>query len=475
MSRSPAALVWFRRDLRDFDHAALSQALQRFARVYCAFIFDTDILDTLPDRQDRRLSFIHAALTELDTALRQRGGGLIVRHGRAIEEIPRLAQQLKVVAVFANHDYEPAAIARDTQVATTLKGNGILWNSHKDQVIFEKREVLTRTGKSYGVFTPYKKAWLQALSPRILGTWPVDAFASHLALPPEGNALPALEDIGFAATELKVPTGMSGARSLFADFSGRLHAYQTARDFPAVKGVSYLSPHLRFGTVSIRELVQAASSREDSGAQTWLSELIWREFYTQILFNHPHVVEHAFKPEFDNLLWETGNNADAAFSLWQQGLTGYPLVDAAMRQLLVSSYMHNRLRMLTASFLTKDLGIDWRRGERHFADLLLDFDLAANNGGWQWAASTGCDAQPWFRIFNPVTQSEKFDAQGRFIRRYVPELARIPDRFIHAPWKMRPADQEASACVIGRHYPAPIVDHAEARERTLQRFRRYTS
>lgn len=471
MSRDPAALVWFRRDLRDFDHAALSNALQTYRRVYCTFVFDTDILDVLPSRTDRRVSFIHTCLAELDASLRRRGGGLIVRHGRAIEEIPRLANELKVVAVYANHDYEPAAIARDAKVAATLKGSGIVWHSHKDQVIFERREILTQTGKPYGVFTPYRKVWLQTVNPRALGTWPIPPFAEHFASPPEGSTLPALADIGFVQTESRLAGGMSAGRKLFEEFRTRINDYHLARDFPAVKGVSYLSTHLRCGTVSIRELVQFAHQCEGGGAATWLSELIWREFYQQILFNHPHVVDHAFKPEFDSVIWETGPQADADFAAWQEGRTGYPLVDAAMRQLLQSGYMHNRLRMLAASFLTKDLGIDWRRGERHFADLLLDFDLAANNGGWQWAASTGCDAQPWFRIFNPVTQSEKFDPQGRFIRRYVPELANIPDKFIHAPWKLRPADQATCSCVIGREYPLPIVDHAAAREKTLARFK----
>ena len=243
--------------------------------------------------------------------------------------------------------------------------------------------------------------------------------------------------------------------------------YHEARDFPAVKGVSYLSVHLRFGTVSIRALVRAALARSGEGARCWLGELIWREFYQQLLWHHPHVVDRAFKPGFEVVRWE---DDPAGFDAWCQGRTGYPLVDAAMRQLNTTGYMHNRLRMVTASFLTKDLGIDWRLGERYFARRLNDYDLAANNGGWQWAASTGCDAQPWFRIFNPVTQSKKFDADGRFIRRYLPELAGVPQRFVHAPWEMAEGQQRACGCVVGTDYPAPIVDHAEARSRTLARF-----
>jgi deoxyribodipyrimidine photo-lyase len=255
---------------------------------------------------------------------------------------------------------------------------------------------------------------------------------------------------------------MSGGATLFEDFLTRIDRYHEQRDFPAIKGPSYLSPHLRFGTVSIRQLAAAAHAEslqaDGRGAEVWPNELIWREFYQMILWQRPDVVDHAFKPACVALAWD---EAPALFAAWQTGHTGYPLVDAAQRQLLQSGWMHNRLRMVTASFLTKDLGIDWRLGEQHFADWLLDYDLASNNGGWQWAASTGCDAQPWFRIFNPVTQSERFDPQGKFIRRYVPELADVPDKFIHAPWKM---------ATPPANYPPPLVDHALARERTLARF-----
>ncbi|GAB2877569.1 deoxyribodipyrimidine photo-lyase [Uliginosibacterium flavum] len=471
MSRDPAALVWFRRDLRDFDHAALSHALQAHRRVFCAFIFDTDILDALPSRQDRRVDFIQASLVELDARLRENGGGLIVRLGRAVDEIPRLATELKVVSVFTNHDYEPAAMARDAAVAAALKDCGIVFRSFKDQVIFERREVLTLSHKPFGVFTPYKNAWLKKLRERDYASWPVAEFATNLAPPLEGASVLSLQSIGFEKTDLRVSPGMSAGEDLWEDFSGRINHYQAARDFPAVKGVSYLSTHLRFGTVSIRELVRQAHARGGAGAETWLSELIWREFYQQLLYHHPQVVDHAYKPEFDAIRWEEGTEADERFAAWCAGRTGYPLVDAAQRQLVQTGFMHNRLRMVSASFLTKDLGIDWRRGERFFADWLLDYDLAANNGGWQWAASTGCDAQPWFRIFNPVTQSERFDPQGKFIRRYLPELAALPDKLIHAPWKLKPAEQAAVGCVIGRDTPAPIVDHAAAREKTLLRFK----
>jgi deoxyribodipyrimidine photo-lyase len=262
---------------------------------------------------------------------------------------------------------------------------------------------------------------------------------------------------------------MSGASKLFQDFKQRMDDYHARRDFPAVKGVSYLSTHLRFGNLSIRALASYAHHAGGLGAQTWLSELIWREFYQMLLFHHPRVVNHTYKPQFDALAW---TNDKDKFAAWCEGRTGYPLVDAGMRQLNETGFMHNRLRMVTASFLTKDLQINWRWGERYFAEHLLDYDLAANNGGWQWSASTGCDAQPWFRIFNPVTQSERFDPAGQFIRRYVPELANCPDKFIHAPWTLGNSEQQRCGVVIGRDYPAPIVDHALARVKTLEMFKR---
>ena len=458
------ALVWFRRDLRDHDHAALAAALATATDVYCAFLFDSEILDALPSRNDRRVEFIRGSLVELDTALRGRGGGLIVRHGRAVDEIANLAQQLEVSAVYANRDYEPLTKARDAAVSARLASAGIAFRVFKDQVVFDGDEVLTRTGKPFTVFTPYRNAWVKRLTAADIAEC---ACSGKLATPPVGG-VPTLADIGFAPTglaEIGIHAGIAGARGLWDDFrEGRIGRCASTRDFPSVKGVSYLSVHLRFGTIAIRELVRSAVA---AGADAWLNELVWRDFYFMILDRFPHVVGHAFKPECEAITWDDWPEGLAA---WRAGRTGYPLVDAAMRQLAHCGWMHNRLRMVAASFLVKDLGIDWRHGERHFAEQLIDFDQAANNGGWQWSASTGCDAQPWFRIFNPVTQSEKFDPEGRFIRRYVPELAGVPDRYIHAPWRMGPIEQQAAGAVIGRDYPAPIVDHAEARERTLARF-----
>jgi deoxyribodipyrimidine photo-lyase len=463
-----AALVWFRRDLRDFDHAALHAALTAHDAVHCAFAFDTEILDPLP-RRDRRVEFIWESVRELKASLEAAGGGLHVLHGRAREEIPRLARRLGVAAVFANRDYEPQALARDGAVERELKEAGIALQSRKDQVVFEHGELLTAAGTPFTVFTPYKNAWLKKLSSFFLRAYPVEKYRARLA-PAPGATLPSLEALGFERTnlgQLGIGSGMAGGRKGFADFRRRIAAYGERRDFPALKGPSYLSVHLRFGTVSIRELAGYAWREGSEGAAIWLSELAWRDFYFMILAARPDVVDGAFKQEFNALKFD---GDERHWQAWCAGSTGYPLVDAAMRQLDRTGYMHNRLRMVTASFLVKDLGIDWRRGERYFARQLNDYDLAANNGGWQWAASTGCDAQPYFRIFNPVTQSERFDPEGKFIRRYAPELARVPRRFIHAPWTMDADQQAASVCRIGRDYPAPIVEHALARKRTLERY-----
>jgi deoxyribodipyrimidine photo-lyase len=463
-----SGLVWFRRDLRCNDHAALHHALTSHERVHCVFVFDSTILDPL-QRMDRRVEFILRAVDELDAALREHGGALIVRQGDPVAEIPRLAAELDVDAVYVNRDYEPDAIARDETIRSRLVSADYF--DFKDQVIFERAEVMTQRGTPFSVFTPYKNAWLKRLLASDLQAWPIENLLNRLAPARGDERVPTLEQLGFKSTDLaslRLPTGMSGAQGLFRDFIERIDDYADTRNFPAIKGPSYLSAHLRFGTISIRQLAAYAHAQSSRGAQTWLSELIWRDFYHAILWHHPRVVSRCFKPAFDDLRWD---GAPDLLLAWQQGQTGYPLVDAAMRQLTQSGYMHNRLRMVAASFLTKDLGIDWRLGETWFAQWLLDFDLAANNGGWQWAASTGCDAQPWFRIFNPVTQSEKFDPQGKFIRRYVPELANVSDKFIHAPWTMNAAEQSRYGVTVGDGYPAPVVDHTVARARTLQRFK----
>lgn len=465
------SLVWFRRDLRDFDHAALYHALKSSQQVFCVFVFDTEILDSLTNKADRRVEFIWESVKELKAAFQKNGGDLMVKYGVAREIIPNLAAKLQVNAVFANRDYEPSAVARDADVANHLALNNIEFLHFKDQVIFEKDEILSLSNKPYSVFTPYKNAHRKKLDDFYLKAYPVDKYIHNLAkIAPE--KLVNLETIGFVRTNLealRLPTGMAGGKQLFEDFQNRINRYKEARDFPAIKGVSYLSVHLRFGTVSIRHLARTAWNMAGSGAETWLNELIWRDFYAQILYHHPQVAAgKSFKAEFEHLQF---SNNKTLFKAWCEGQTGYPIIDAAMRQINQTGFMHNRLRMVAASFLVKDLLIDWRWGERYFAENLIDFDLSSNNGGWQWAASTGCDAQPWFRIFNPVTQSERFDASGKFIRKYVPELVNCSDKEIHSPWEIPPLRQQSIHVVIGKDYPLPIVNHAEQRVLALDLYK----
>jgi deoxyribodipyrimidine photo-lyase len=471
MLHYPRSLCWFRRDLRLHDHAGLYHALKNSAQVHCVFVFDTDILDTLVEKQDRRVEFIWHSLRELQERLQQHGGTLQVLYGRAQEVIPRLARELDVQAVFCNHDYEPYARQRDGAVENALAQASITFHHYKDQVIFEQSEILTGTGKSFSVFTPYKNAWLKKLDDFYLHAYPVEKYLSALA-PYETAPLPTLKSMGFVESDLEllaVPIGESGAEQLFADFIQHIDLYHETRNFPAVKGTSFLSTHLRFGTISIRRLASYAYYTGGKGAETWLSELIWREFYQMLLYHHPYLGQgQAFKAQFNAIAFP---NDVTKFSAWCEARTGFPLIDAAMRQLNQTGYMHNRLRMVAASFLVKDLQVDWHWGESYFAERLLDFDLAANNGGWQWAASTGCDAQPWFRIFNPITQSNKFDAQGEFIRHFMPELMQCTDKFIHTPWLMPATEQQRCGLVIGKDYPAPIVDHAVARIKTLELFK----
>lgn len=502
MSKTPCTLVWLRRDLRLSDHTALSRALEFKDPVQLGFVFDTSILNRLPGWkqgdviEDRRVAFIQSAVSEIHGRLAASGKALIVDYGDPVALIPEIAKALGAARVVFARDDEPKALVRDTQVTAALSLLGIEAVSVKDQCILERSEVLTGAGKPFSVFTPYKNAWLKKLTshdfaerdtgagqPRAqqpihqpLASRLLDAADLAQGLAKE---IPSLAAMGFSAGnlfEMRIPLGESGAQQLFEEFKPRIGQYKLARDYPGVKGPSYLSVHLRFGTISIRSLVrfaldaQARNPEGAEGASTWLSELIWRDFYMQILHHHPHVVSRSFRPEYDRIQWHEGDEANAWFAAWCEGRTGYPIVDAGMRQLNATGYMHNRLRMVVASFLTKDLGIHWRRGEDYFAWKLNDFDLSANNGGWQWAASTGCDAQPYFRIFNPVSQSERFDEKAGFIRRYVPEIAALPDKFIHAPWTAPPMVLQQAGIVLGSTYPAPVVDHDQARQKTLMRF-----
>lgn len=479
-----SGLMWFRRDLRANDNAALFHALRSCRQVHCVFVLDRAILDPLP-RADRRVEFILESLVELDATLRalaqDEHAGLIVRHAAAIDEIPRLARHLGVQAVFANHDDEPAMRERDARILGALAAEGIALHTFKDHVIFERSEVLTKAGTPYTVFTPYRKAWLDKLDAFYLKCYPCERHIKALAARPEGlrKVPPKLAEIGFQPTNLKslaLPTGAKGAEALLDEFLSpqRIDRYHETRDFPAIKGPSYLGMHLRFGTVSIRRLVQEAQQRSalgSRGSQSWLSELAWREFFFQLLHHYPHAATGAFRPGYDTIEWERGATADSQFAAWCEGRTGYPLVDAAMRQINQTGYMHGRLRMVTSSFLVKDLGIDWKKGESYFAQKLNDYDLAINNGNWQWVASTGCDPQPWFRVLSPINQSKRFDPQGKFICRYVPELANLPIALLHEPWKGSPRELDEAGIRLGDNWALPLVDHSEARQRTLNRYR----
>ena len=454
----PKALIWMRRDLRLEDHSALAFAESEGLDCALAFVFDDQILRPLP-KDDRRVSFFHAALQEIDEELRERGSCLLVRTGDPAREIPILARKLGVSMVIATKDYEPKAIERDAAVAAELRKQGIELRLLKDQVIFEGREILNGSNAPYQVFTAYKNAWLKVLEPRhyekrgrrlpkLLARGEIEPLAQRWEL----------DAIGFRAQKLWLDPGPKAATSRFNAFTKNISEYCKARDFPGVEGTSGLSAHLRFGTISIRGCVRAALESRSEGAKVWLSELIWRDFYFMILSEFPHVGRgEAFRREYNGIRWP---GRDEHFEAWKEGRTGFPIVDAAMRHFNETGWMHNRLRMVVASFLVKDLLIDWRRGEEVFARGLLDFDLSANNGGWQWSASTGCDAQPYFRVFNPYSQSKKFDPEGEFLRKHLPELSRCQAKEIHEP----------SPLLYG--YPAPIVEHAKQRERAIALFKK---
>lgn len=457
------ALAWIRRDLRLSDHAVLSEATALADQTAVLFVFDTNILSSLePD--DRRVTFIRKSLIEVDEGLRRHGSRLIVRIGDPLQIVPEVAQQLGVDTVYAGRDFEPYAIERDADVGCLLSRHGIRFEQPLDHVIQGADELFNQTGEPFRVFTPYSKAWLARYQPEMAAERVVDLEKLMPADRLEGVGQPwDWQGIGFEENDLWVQPGESGARRQFREFLPAIESYAALRDFPAREATSGLSVHLRFGTLSIRECVREAVARLPH-SQKWLSELIWREFYSMILGQFPHVVESTFQPAYRDLEWP---GDPAHFEAWKEGRTGYPIVDAAMRCLNATGWMHNRLRMVVASFLTKDLLLDWRLGEAYFAQKLLDFELASNNGGWQWAASTGVDAQPYFRIFNPILQSKKFDPDGVFIRRWCPELASLKNEWIHFPSEAPMFDQMDAGCEIGVHYPAPIVRHAEQKERAV--------
>jgi deoxyribodipyrimidine photo-lyase len=421
-------IFWFRRDLRLKDNAALYHALKSANPVIPIFIFDRNILDKLEDKADRRVEFIHAALLEIQEQLLQLGTSLYVYYGTPAQVYAQLVQRYAIDAVFTNHDYEPYALEREELIRTLLQQHSVALHTYKDQVIFEKNEVLKDDGKPYTVFTPYSKKWKAKLNDFYLKPYPTEKYYGNF-FQCSAQLIPSLQAMGFKALDKPFP-----AKALKTEL---LKKYGQQRDYPAIDGTSKLGVHLRFGTISIRQL--AAYARQHS--EVYLNELIWRDFYHNILWHFPQVGQgRAFKTEYDKIEWRKDNGE---FERWCKGHTGYPIVDAGLRELNETGYMHNRVRMIVASFLSKHLLLDWRLGEAYFAAKLLDFDLAANNGGWQWAAGCGCDAAPYFRIFNPYLQTQKFDTELKYIKRWVPEY-----------------DQSG--------YPQPIVEHDMARKRCLE-------
>lgn len=469
---------WFRRDLRLSDNTAFAAAARDSkGDVVPVFVLD-DALLRGKDVAPARIAFLLDSLRALDAELRARGSRLIVQRGNPTEVLPAVLAATSADALYFNRDYTPLARRRDEQVVDTVRRMGARAESFKDLVVLESNELLTSAQKPYVVFTPYKRAWLSKVGERV-STLPAPAQLAAPVL--ESPPIPTPADLG-VTVEQQLPRGgeTEAQRLLRAFVAERITRYDALRDFPAEDATSRLSPHLRFGTISPRQCVQAALEakyladlRTHAAFDTWISELIWREFYIQVLYHFPHADRHNFKREYDALRWGSGSAAldQARFAAWCDGRTGYPIVDAAMRQLNQTGWMHNRARMIVASFLTKDLWLDWRWGERYFMQRLVDGDPAANNGGWQWAAGTGTDAQPYYRIFNPTLQGQRFDPQGDYIRRWLPELARVPNEFIHEPWRMTPMDQLRSNCQIGKDYPYPIVDHAAQKDEMVRRFK----
>ena len=462
-------LCWIRRDLRLSDHRALMEACRAADKVTLVFVYDTTILDKLKDRDDRRVTFIHNSVQEVDQNLRKMGSALVILYGDPRKEIPSLVKKLSIEAVFCNKDYEPSAKERDETVARNLHSKGSRFFTYTDQVVFEGLEVATKSGSAFRIFTPYKNAWLKKLTDDNIEEFRPDLKKLTSIKDLKGFLKRwTLNDIGFQRADLWLEAGESAARKRLSAFVKKLDEYDEKRDLPSKNSTSGLSVHLRFGTISIRKLVRLALKQKSIGAEVWLSELIWRDFYQMILDRFPRVTTSAFQPQYNSIKWPGTNQY---FHAWCKGITGYPLVDAAMRHFNETGWMHNRLRMIVASFLVKDLLVDWRKGEAYFARFLLDFDLAANNGGWQWCASTGCDAQPWFRIFNPVTQSRRFDPDGKFIRTVLPELASFSNKDIHFPSTNSLTTQERASCIIGKDYPKPIVEHAAQRDKILKVFK----
>lgn len=431
ITKKKISVFWFRRDLRLDDNAGLYHALKENTNVLPIFIFDTTILKALEDKTDRRVDFIHQALQAIQHELESFGSSLQIFYASPPEAFKQLASKYAIEAVYANHDYEPYAQTRDEEIKKLVGSINCQFKTYKDQCIFEKNEITKEDGKPYTIFTPYSKTWKNKLTPQHYQSYNNKSYFKNF-IKISAQSFPTLEQIGFIKTDLQFNKPASINKKLLLN-------YKSQRDIPSVAGTSRLSMHLRFGTVSIRKLVAVSINISEA----WLNELIWREFYMAILWHFPYVQEQAFKPAYNFIEW---NNNEKHFERWCEGKTGYPIVDAGMRELNATGFMHNRVRMIVSSFLIKDLLIDWRWGEAYFAKKLNDFDLSANNGGWQWAASSGCDAAPYFRIFNPIEQQKRFDPDFKYIKTWVPEFGT-------------------------NKYPEPMVDHKQARLLVLKKYK----
>ncbi len=426
--KQPISIFWFRRDLRLTDNAGLFFALKSGLPVLCVFIFDKNILQQLEDKKDKRVDFIYQTICALKKQLNDLGSDLLVEYAEPIVAWKNLFSDYQIKKIFTNHDYEPYAMQRDESLKNIANANGAEFLSFKDQCVFEKNEVVKDDGKPYTIFTPYSKKWKAKLTDFYLQSYPTEKYFNNFIPIEKKEKLVSLEEMNFKKTNTHFPS-IETKLSIIKN-------YQEQRNFPSINGTSHLGIHFRFGTISIRE-----KARKSIGvSETWLNELIWRDFYMMILFHFPHVVNGAFRKEYNHINWQ---NNEEEFNLWCKGKTGYPIVDAGMRELNETGFMHNRVRMIVAGFLTKHLLINWQWGEAYFAKKLLDFDLSANNGGWQWAAGCGTDAAPYFRVFNPELQTKKFDKQWAYIKKWIPELNT-------------------------NDYPTPIVQHEFARKRCLE-------
>ena len=430
MKSSPVTLFWHRRDLRIEDNAGLCQALTGEHKVLPIFIFDPTILDLLEDKHDARVSFIYTEVARIKKAYEAEGGSLRIEIGTPIEVFKKLLTEYNITAVHTNADYEPYALQRDEAVNQLLSTHDVLFHTHKDHVVFEKNEVLKKDGLPYTIFTPYMRAWREKLKNFPITSYPSEKKLGQL-LPSDPLPHPSLQAIGFEPSNIVIPSTVVNEKLI--------QAYDQTRNYPALSGTSRLGIHFRFGTISIRQKVKKAAQLNE----IFLNELIWREFYQMIIFHFPHSAKNSFKKKYDAIAWI---NDEEQFDRWCKGETGYPIVDAGMRELNATGHMHNRVRMIVASFLTKHLLIDWRWGETYFASKLLDYELASNVGGWQWAAGCGCDAAPYFRVFNPTLQANKFDPQGVYIKQWVPEINTVK-------------------------YASPMVEHTFARNRVLAVFK----